>query len=284
MKKRMMTVGAVLVMAVMMLCGCTNSKKNYQSEMEIFGDILEMKYEKLSPADVSEELNDILEEFEAKTDEGIVLQESFTEFAELVADAVAEGEKDAPDKEKMERYQEKITKLGKDLEDNVEEFLDAAEDAGVDEDDIEDLEDIDVKKLAENTALAVAFKRASDYENDVDALTDLINELDDLNYDYFDTVAEEYESLLSQLNVVTPGGRRIKALFAKLGNVYGLISKAEYAYGYNSDEYWDVYEVEADHHGEYLEELYDEIYDFMKEAEKMGIDCDDLDDAWYYFY
>jgi len=66
--------------------------------------------------------------------------------------------------------------------------------------------------------------------------------------------------------------------------VYGLISKAEYAYGYNSDEYWDVYEVEADHHGEYLEELYDEIYDFMKEAEKMGIDCDDLDDAWYYFY
>lgn len=45
---------------------------------------------------------------------------------------------------RIDRYRNKITKLGEDLEDHVDDFLDDAEDAGVDDKEFEDMEDVDV--------------------------------------------------------------------------------------------------------------------------------------------
>ena len=76
------------------------------------------------------------------------LQDVLLEFVSYTEDFVNEcsklDEDDSDDLEKMyeflEDYTDNISDLEGDLEDAIEDFIDAAEDAGVDEDDLEDLD------------------------------------------------------------------------------------------------------------------------------------------------
>lgn len=284
MKKRMMAMGLVAVMAVTMLCGCANSKKNYQKELETFGELLELNYEKLSLADISEELTELLAEFKAKTDEGVELLEAFTELAENVADAAGKMESDTVDVSKMEKYAKNVADLGEDMEDLVEDFLDAAEDAGVDEDDIEDLEDIDVQKLMEITAQAVACKRPGDYERDADALVEVLRGLDNIYSSDYEEILNEYDRLISGLTVSTPYGKSIKSLLGEVSGVFGSLVEIEQDYGYGSDDYWDMYYDIEDEYEDLMEELEDEIENFADEAYDLGVESDSLDYLWDYYW
>lgn len=94
---------------------------------------------------------------------------------------------------RIDRYRNKITKLGEDLEDHVDDFLDAAEDAGVDDKEFEDMEDVDVPDLMETAAMAVGGYRACDYSEDAVTLAEFWQMLDDRMYDMEDFLDDAEE-------------------------------------------------------------------------------------------
>ncbi len=286
MKKRILVFGAILTMAALTLCGCANSKKNYENELEIVTELLEIDYDGLSPEEISKEISELVGELKAKTDEGKVLQEDFDELNELVIDAtgiLAEFTRD--NSSKFDKKVKNIEELGEDLEEHLEDFLDAADDAGVRKSRIEDVEDIDLPDLMKSAAKSIKGTRAADYYDDTLAITECMQEFEKIvdNEDFSD-FATKSATFISELEVRTPGGRAFKLLLQDLVGCLNRILELESIYGIDTDKYWDVYYEIMDEYEEIGEEMEDEIDDFLDKAEDMGIDEKILDILWEIFW
>ena len=138
MRKRIMATVVALVLSVSVLAGCGGtSKKDYVNDI---GEIVDMArdFSNISlfgdPEDVVKEIEDIVKDMKVKTPEWKALKKDLKDMA----DSMSKLAKDETD----EKAAEKLADAMKAFEDDLEDFLEAAEDAGVDEDDIdeEDLE------------------------------------------------------------------------------------------------------------------------------------------------
>jgi hypothetical protein len=102
-----------------------------------------------------------------------------------------------------------------------------------------------------------------------------------------ETIRQDYQLVVGQMSLLAPEDQKIlsdvfKNIVANMSGIFREIADAEEKYGYDSDEYWDVCEESEDYFDDYMYELDDEIYDFIDEAEEMGIDCEYLEDLWDY--
>lgn len=155
MKKKFLATALSLTLAVSMLAGCGSSEKDYENDIEVFEDMQDIDFDNYEDADDAKSMKKAVKELKKEvkaldfsTKEGKAVQDVLLEFVSYTEDFVNEcsklDEDDSDDLEKMyeflEDYTDNISDLEGDLEDAIEDFIDAAEDAGVDEDDLEDLD------------------------------------------------------------------------------------------------------------------------------------------------
>lgn len=134
MRKRIMVTVMALVLSVSILAGCGGtSKKDYVNDV---GEIVDMMQDFYGlslfgdPEDVAKEIKDIVSDMKVKTPEGKALKSDL----QIMADSMSKLAKDADD----EKAAEKLDEALKDFQNDLDDFLEAAEDAGIDENDIDE--------------------------------------------------------------------------------------------------------------------------------------------------
>lgn len=155
MKKKFLATALSLTIALSMLAGCGSSEKDYENDIEVIEDIADIDFTSYEDADDAKDMKKAVKELKKEvkaldfsTEEGKAIQDVLLEFVSYTEDFVDEcsklDEDDTDDLEKMyellEEYTDDIDDLEDDLVDALEDFIDAADDAGVDEDDLEDLD------------------------------------------------------------------------------------------------------------------------------------------------
>lgn len=134
MRKRIMATVMALVLSVSVLAGCGGtSKKDYINDV---GELVDMvkDFSDISffddPEDIVNDIKDIVKDMSVKTPEGKALKNDLQDMA----DSLSKLAKDGDD----ENAAKKLNEAMENFQDDLEEFLEAAEDAGVDEDDIDE--------------------------------------------------------------------------------------------------------------------------------------------------
>ena len=155
MKKKFLATALSLTIALSMLAGCGSSEKDYENDIKVIAEMQNIDFNSYEDADDAKDMKKAVKELKKEvkaldfsTEEGKAIQDVLLEFVSYTEDFVNEcsklDEDDTDDLEKMyeflEEYTDNINDLEGDLEDALEDFIDAADDAGVDEDDLEDLD------------------------------------------------------------------------------------------------------------------------------------------------
>lgn len=137
MKKKSLLVGAVMVMSAMMLNACGGpSKEDYKSDIKTLNEFTE-EFTSLDDMDAYE---DAASKLEMKTEEGKVLKEDMKKLGDYMGemnDMMSDLEN--VDEDDATKLQEKVEKLEEETEKHVDDFEDAAKDAGVKDEDLEKL-------------------------------------------------------------------------------------------------------------------------------------------------
>ena len=141
--KKTILAAVAAVSMMMSLVACGSSKEDYENDIKAIvelGDIDEVE--------TSEEFRDAIDDVKVTTKEGKALKKAFEDSVDLMEemekivedleDAGEEGYADIEDR--ALKVMEKQEKLQKKIEDCAEAFIKAAEDAGVEEDFLEDLD------------------------------------------------------------------------------------------------------------------------------------------------
>lgn len=136
MRKKFVTISAMAIISVCLLTGC-DSKKSYQDDVDSFSECAEEVLELLDDLESEESLeeedayNEVksiqkkIDNIDTSTKEGKELQELASDFWHDYGENVLFGGKPKKMKEK-----------GEELEDAYIDFIDAAEDKGVDTDEL----------------------------------------------------------------------------------------------------------------------------------------------------
>lgn len=134
MRKRIMATVVALVLSISVLAGCGGtSKKDYVNDI---GEIVDMMkdFSDISlfgdPEDVAKDIKAIVNDMKVKTPEGKAVKSDL----QTMADSMTKLAKDENDKDAAE----KLAKALEDFQNDLEDFVEAADDAGVDEDDIDE--------------------------------------------------------------------------------------------------------------------------------------------------
>ena len=134
MRKRIMATVVALVLSISVLAGCGGtSKKDYVNDI---GEIVDMMkdFSDISlfgdPKDVAKDIKAIVNDMKVKTPEGKAVKSDL----QTMADSMTKLAKDENDKDAAE----KLAKALEDFQNDLEDFVEAADDAGVDEDDIDE--------------------------------------------------------------------------------------------------------------------------------------------------
>lgn len=137
MRKKSLIAGMVMVMSAMMLNACGGpSKADYKADIETLNTFSE---DVVSAAD-AEEYADAATKMEMKTEEGKVLKEDMEELGDYLSELTEMMEDlDNVDVDAASELEEKVEKLQKEAEEHVDAFTDAAKDAGIKDEDLEDL-------------------------------------------------------------------------------------------------------------------------------------------------
>lgn len=142
MKKKCLVLVTVAALVFSMV-GCGSTAKAYEKDMDAFLSL--DNYDE----DEMDDLKDDLKGLRMSTKEGKALKKSYLELVDMALELYEMWEDfdydddDYEDTlEELEEMEEEGDELFEEIEELLEDFCDAAEDAGVDEDDIEDfLED-----------------------------------------------------------------------------------------------------------------------------------------------
>lgn len=138
MKKKVLVVGMVFALAASALTACGgSSKENYLSDVQAINDFGVAVQEMEEIADYAEAVAGM----DMKTEEGKVLKEDMEELGECLEQLSAMMEDlENYDETAAAELQEKMTDLQTKVEEHVEDFTDAAENSGVDDEDLEGMD------------------------------------------------------------------------------------------------------------------------------------------------
>ena len=233
MKKKCLVL-AVAAALVLSMAGCGEAKK-YEKDAELVLDIADFDW------DDPEEMLDDLDEYKFVTKEGKEIKEAFEDVFEALIDE---------DEDEIDELWEETIEL-------FVKFYDAAEEAGVDEDLLNDLEDEFDLDSYEKSGGTV-----KKYEKDIDSFLEVVDldfyDVDDL--DELDEVKEEF----GELEFVTDEGIEFQKTFEDLLDLYEEALELDEAY--NDDEIdYDEYEEEIEKFEEESEELGEEMRDLLED-------------------
>lgn len=145
MKKRTLVFGMTMVMSMAMLTGCGNGKKDYLNDIDAFNTLSEVDTDTDDMNELVETMTKAIDDLDVSTDEGKDIKKDMQELMELTGDLLTDLDALAEmDEDELEEMQTKMEELTDSIEDGVEKFRTAAEEAGVDEEDLEDFEDVDL--------------------------------------------------------------------------------------------------------------------------------------------
>lgn len=137
MKKRIMATIMALILSFSVLTGCGGSSKNdYLSDISEIAEFSQ-GFENISddPAEMVGAVEKLLKDLNVKTPEGIAVKDDYQEMADILNTML----KNQDDADALMSALSDLTKIYEKIEDDAEKFVDAAEKAGVDDDDIKDL-------------------------------------------------------------------------------------------------------------------------------------------------
>ena len=141
MKKRILATVTALTLVFAMLTGCGGtSKDDYLDDIEEISSLSDADISS-DPEEMADDLNDILKDLKLKTPEGKDIKKDLQDMVDIL-DKMVKNIDDLDEDDAEEMYND-MMEIYNDLEDHVNDFIEAAEDAGVDDDDVEDL-DIDL--------------------------------------------------------------------------------------------------------------------------------------------
>lgn len=140
MRKKSLVVGMVMVMSAMMLNACGgSSKEDYIADVEAITEFSNSAATAASTLDM-DAYNSALDDLSMKTKEGKALKADMEEMGDILSDAVDMMENPADvDEDAANELQEKMTKIAEKAEEDTKAFVEAAEESGVEEEDVEDL-------------------------------------------------------------------------------------------------------------------------------------------------
>ncbi|WP_075721894.1 hypothetical protein [Roseburia sp. 499] len=140
MRKKSLVVGMVMVMSAMMLNACGgSSKEDYIADVEAITEFSNSAATAASSLDM-DAYNSALDDLSMKTKEGKALKADMEEMGDILSDAVDMMENPADvDEDAANELQEKMTKIAEKAEEDTKAFVEAAEESGVEEEDVEDL-------------------------------------------------------------------------------------------------------------------------------------------------
>lgn len=137
MRKKLLVVGMVFAMSATALTACGNDKENYLSDVQAINDFGVAVQEIEEIADYA----DAVAEMDMKTAEGKVLKEDMEELGECLEELSGMMEDlDNYDEDAAAELQQKMTDLQTKVEEHVEDFTEAAEKSGVDDEDLEGMD------------------------------------------------------------------------------------------------------------------------------------------------
>lgn len=142
MRKRVIATVMALVLSIAMLTGCGGSaKKDYLSDIKEFSE-MNADAQNISddPAEMVKELKSVLKNLNVKTTEAQTVKSDLQDLVDLMDNLLAN--QDTMDADAQVQALTDLMNISNSLEKDMETFIEAAEDAGVDDGDIEDL-DID---------------------------------------------------------------------------------------------------------------------------------------------
>ncbi len=141
MKKKFLAVVLSMAMTVFMMAGCGSSVDDYVSDIETMAGIASINFDDMMSEDGLKEVKSEINKLKFSTKEGKVLKKDMLEMTKLVEDLLElmEDPKNA-DIEKAEKYTKDLAELQEKVEEDTEAFLDAAEAAGVEEEDLEGID------------------------------------------------------------------------------------------------------------------------------------------------
>lgn len=140
MRKKSLVVGMVMVMSAMMLNACGgSSKEDYIADVEAITEFSNSAATAATSLDM-DAYNSALDDLSMKTKEGKALKADMEEMGDILSDAVDMMENPTDvDEDAANELQEKMTKIAEKAEEDTKAFVEAAEESGVEEEDVEDL-------------------------------------------------------------------------------------------------------------------------------------------------
>ena len=231
--------------------------------------------------DVEGDFDDVKEAFkdlDVKTSEGQAVEKALKKYIDVGED-LSEISLDDMDKDDLKR----VENVAKDLYDALDDFMDAAEDAGLDEDDLKDMEETieslsdflddfdDIRDGRNSAAESVPMPSSSkdDYLDDIREINSLNDA--DISSDP-EEMADDLNDILKDLKLKTPEGKAIKKDLQDMVDILDRMVKN--IDNLDEDEaeemYNDIMEI--------YDRLEDHVNDFIEAAEEAGVDDDDVAD------
>lgn len=134
MKKRIMVTVMALMLSISMLAGCGGSSKD--DYLNDFNEIAEFYQDMADISDDPDEIASLLKDMNVKTSEGKAMKDDFQELVNIM-NTMLENQDDA---DVLMKALGDLSDLYESIEEHAENFVDAAEKAGVSDDDLEDFD------------------------------------------------------------------------------------------------------------------------------------------------
>lgn len=149
MKKMRIIMGAATALCALMPAGCSKSTgEEYKSDLKALLSMeeeLEDARDKKDMDDLLEAYQDAVEDADVSTAEGKALKKDFEKLSDLIEqtfETIADNDTDKDDRKAIE---EDLEDLEEDMEEHLKSFMDAAREAGLSEEEVEKIEELDIE-------------------------------------------------------------------------------------------------------------------------------------------
>ena len=141
MKKKFLAVVLSMVITVSMMAGCGSSVDDYVSDIETMAGMTDINFDNMMSEEGLEEVKSEINKLKFSTKEGKALKDDMLEMTKIVEDLLEMMEDpENADLEKAQKYTEDLTELQEKVQEDAEAFIEAAEAAGVEDEDLEDID------------------------------------------------------------------------------------------------------------------------------------------------
>lgn len=141
MKKKFLAVVLSMVITVSMMAGCGSSADDYVSDIETMAGMTDINFDNMMSEEGLEEVKSEINKLKFSTKEGKALKDDMLEMTKIVEDLLEMMEDpENADLEKAQKYTEDLTELQEKVQEDAEAFIEAAEAAGVEDEDLEDID------------------------------------------------------------------------------------------------------------------------------------------------